>query len=333
MSSELINRGDQIQVAITPTSGGVDGGTYLTALVEIENSYPDRPVPVITPLGAREGIDDLLCSSSTPFTDADGDSLLVAYLWQVNGVDTMFTVDTVPSTEILAGELWTCTITLTDPDGASISGSASIIIRQMNPVWTQLWSEYLDQAVGAITANHSDGTQLSDSLQGQDCWRQTATYSAIYVPVSRTGSELEAVEVDFFWLGEYGEISLLPLSNIFGSNGAEDYFSIDLEYTSPSTSVGWSYGDWMTVDTEGTISSSSGHGNFGINQWQTLRVEYDYLLNQILVYIDGTLITDSNSIPLDQLQDTYVQLRSSGDTRTAIMDVCWGELTIYEGTP
>jgi len=245
----------------------------------------------------------------------------------------MFTVDTVPSTETLAGELWSCTITLTDPDGASISGSDSIIIRQMNPVWTQLWSESLDQVIGAITYTDSGGMQYSDSQQGQDCWRQTAGTSALYAPVSRSGSVLEAVEIEFLWLAEYGDISLLPLSNMFGTNGAEDYFSIDLEYYSNLPEIYWSYGDWMTVDASGLLSSSSSYGAFTLNQWQTLRVEYDYQLNQTLVYLDGVLVIDTTAIPLDDMQDTYVQIRSNNQRNGEVMDVCWGNLTIYEGTP
>ena len=359
LDADYFSRGDQVQVYLIPVSGGVQGVGYLSSLVQINNSYPVRPVPEISPVGAREGIDDLVCSNTESVVDPDGDSVTVSYTWTVNGLATMYTIDTVNSTDIQAGDVWACTITLTDSTGASISGSSSIVVRQTNPTWTLLWDSSLYDPNGPelafAFAESTNGQQfwhqMSTSNSVDDCWMmEGGGSSALYVPVSRSGSDLEAIEVDFYWYSNASSLqnpdqtlSVFPMSSAATGAGLRDFFGVRLYEvvvpgsTSQNTNMTLLQGAYMGagsgsnfVETNGTITSTAR------NQWQTLRVEYDQGLQEVTTYLNGTLIFEhpaASEDPVDfsLLDDTYVVLRAGSSTTG--FAVCWKDLIVYEGTP
>ena len=94
------------------------------------------PGVTITPTGAIEG-DGLVCTISTPSTDADGDALMYSVSWMLQGATyqgavqtTTETGDTIPAGLTVQGEVYTCMVTASD--GIDTSGVGSDVIT-INP--------------------------------------------------------------------------------------------------------------------------------------------------------------------------------------------------------
>ncbi|MEC7988059.1 MAG: hypothetical protein VX278_23020, partial [Myxococcota bacterium] len=246
-------------------------------------------------------------------------------------IDTMFTIDTVPSSELIYGDVWVCIITVTDSDGASVSGSSSTQIRQSEPNWTPFYSSSTLEINGSLSASDTDGTQESMTLNGEDCWSQNASWNVLSIPIPRSGSDLEAIEIDFYTASQ-SSFALMPLSGYSPSTTATDFLSVgfDPTFSDPMTV---SYGVEVSLDTEELLSVSQHPASFATNTWQTMRIEYDYLTNITSIYIDGTEFYSTDLLPLSDLQTDYLQLRSGFDCCSTPVDICWKDLVVYEGTP
>ncbi len=129
-------RDDLVVVTVTPTDG-TDTGTAVSDSITISNTPPTDPTVAIAPSAPMEGIDDLICGITAASTDADGDSINYTFYWEVDGYEypdadtastylgpftTTYTDDSVPSSDIVEGEIWTC-YAVAD-DGTNSSGEA-----------------------------------------------------------------------------------------------------------------------------------------------------------------------------------------------------------------
>jgi hypothetical protein len=103
-----------------------DPGTD-TVQVTQANRPPGSPVVEISPSspGANH---PLSCRITEPATDPDGDEVLYAYAWSVDGAPSDETSDTVSSADTRQGEEWTCTVAATDGALAGGSGSDTVTI-------------------------------------------------------------------------------------------------------------------------------------------------------------------------------------------------------------
>ncbi len=141
------DKGDVVVVTVTPSDGTDTGSPVSSSGLTIANTPPEAPSISLTPEDPEEGVDDLVCTVGTASYDIDGDSISYSFAWTVDGAgypsdwDTGFassgwtgptsthlTDDTVPAADLLAGELWTCTVTPDDgdDDGTSASVSATV---------------------------------------------------------------------------------------------------------------------------------------------------------------------------------------------------------------
>ena len=85
-------------VDATPNDGFDDGAVVSTSISgTVLNTSPTMPGVTITPTGAIEG-DGLVCTISTPSTDADGDTLTYTVSWMLQGATYMGTVQTTTET-------------------------------------------------------------------------------------------------------------------------------------------------------------------------------------------------------------------------------------------
>ncbi len=113
-------RGQTCRVDVV-ASDAWQSGPAGTTEITLGNSPPDAPVPSLLPLEPRAGLDDIACSITTRASDADGDPLAWRFSWEVDGTpytgtlaSTAVADDTVPAESTLAGETWTCVVTVTD---------------------------------------------------------------------------------------------------------------------------------------------------------------------------------------------------------------------------
>jgi hypothetical protein len=119
-------KGQEVYVEVVP-SDGIDNGVLVwSAVLTVANTAPSDPVVSLGPGSPVQGVDPLLCVVSGA-TDLDGDDVTYLFQWDVDGenydnVDTTnHPGDTVPGSETLAGEQWTCAVTALDGEDSSAS--------------------------------------------------------------------------------------------------------------------------------------------------------------------------------------------------------------------
>ena len=125
--SSRTERGDELQVSVTPYDAFEDGDSVLSGVVEIENSAPTEPGVTVTPT-SPEPEDNLTCSVTTDSTDADGDSINYFYRWYKDGVEHTVTTYVVSSSYTSHGETWTCEVTPSDGTDRGTPGTDSVTI-------------------------------------------------------------------------------------------------------------------------------------------------------------------------------------------------------------
>jgi hypothetical protein len=128
--------GEVVTCTVTPSDGS-DSGTPLSASLTIDNTAPVLDDVTLGPAPAYEG-DTLTCTPGTT-ADDDGETPTFSYGWDVDGVDTGETGDTLSSTAFDRDETVTCTVT---PHDASASGTAvasnSLLVSNTPPVVTSV---------------------------------------------------------------------------------------------------------------------------------------------------------------------------------------------------
>lgn len=149
--SAWFDKGDTVQVRITPDDGEEDGEPVDSATITVLNSPPSAPVVAIDPSDPVEGLDELWCELVTAATDADGDPVDHSFSWTVDGDDftsastTVHDDDTVPADETVADEDWTCTVATSDGEEAGGSDADTVTILSGDLDYSGLWE--LDSAV------------------------------------------------------------------------------------------------------------------------------------------------------------------------------------------
>jgi formylglycine-generating enzyme required for sulfatase activity len=125
------DRGDTVQVTVTPSDGVAFGASRSGSVVTVQNTAPTRPVVAISPSDPMEG-EALVCEVLSASGDTDGDSLTYSISWDVDGVaytdaaDGALVGDTVLAGEALAGETWTCAVAADDGAVSGIAASDSV---------------------------------------------------------------------------------------------------------------------------------------------------------------------------------------------------------------
>ncbi len=132
--SLYFDKGQVVSLTVTASDlYGVGAEEYreLTVL----NSPPLEPVVVVTPTGAMEQVDELLCEVSSPSLDVDNDPLGYTISWSVDGVlwtgqvlTTVWAGDTISALDTHAGEVWVCSVTPYDDEEEGAAATASTTI-------------------------------------------------------------------------------------------------------------------------------------------------------------------------------------------------------------
>ena len=92
----------------------------------ILNTPPSAFNAFIDPFNPVVGVDDLTCIVQS--NDIDGDNISLTYTWTVDNSITGFVTDTVPTSQIVDGETWVCTVVANDgtDDGTPVTASVTV---------------------------------------------------------------------------------------------------------------------------------------------------------------------------------------------------------------
>jgi hypothetical protein len=119
--------GDSVTcTAMVSDSSGIGASGSVSDI--IANRVPSTPIVSVTPTSPIGGQDDLLCSITTTSVDPDGQSVSYVYSWEIDGVATSYSTDTIAGSDTAASEEWTCFVIPFDGATNGISGSDSVTI-------------------------------------------------------------------------------------------------------------------------------------------------------------------------------------------------------------
>lgn len=125
--SAKTEKGDLVQVQITPYDSYEDGAPVTSPTVEVRNAQPTAPVVGVSP-EHPEPEDDLYCEVLTASTDADGDRVSYRYEWYRDGALTTITTNTVDSSYTAHGQGWECVVIPYDDESDGTSASDYVTI-------------------------------------------------------------------------------------------------------------------------------------------------------------------------------------------------------------
>ena len=135
------DKGDQIQVEVTPNDGSMNGNTTISSTITISNSLPSITSVIMSPLTLNN--ETIAVCAASGWNDADEDSENYQYSWQVNGVLQQDTDDS--SGPFNADDIVSCTITPNDGENSGLSLSSD------------------DVTVVAVDAPDADGDGVPDT--------------------------------------------------------------------------------------------------------------------------------------------------------------------------
>jgi hypothetical protein len=121
--------GEDIVCEGTASDGQADDSATVSA--PLLNTPPPQPIVSILPEGAATG--DLLQASVSADPDADGDTVSYTYEWLQDGVATVHTTSTVPSTATAKNEIWTVRAIPSDGTETGAAGEAFILVSNTPP--------------------------------------------------------------------------------------------------------------------------------------------------------------------------------------------------------
>ena len=170
------DKGEVVVVEVTPDDGSDAGDALASSGVTVSNTAPSAATVSIDPAEPGEGTDDLVCVVDDESTDLDGDDVSYTFVWDVDGSEfgsdtgssgpttSHHVGDTVPGSETVAGEEWTCTVTPDDGDDDGPDASDSVTV--ISGVFTFSTSQVIDGATVTCSGvtNTSSYTQCDDHL-------------------------------------------------------------------------------------------------------------------------------------------------------------------------
>ena len=272
--SGLFSTGDSVMVQLTPSDGSAFGTTVQLGPIVIANSPPTQPSISITPAIPTEATDDLICNIDAPSFDADGDAIQYLFSWTVNGssytsaTTTYEQSDTVPASDIIAGEDWTCTVTPSDGVDSGTPDSVMVTVQADDgcPLGFTLAFDITDDASNQITDDctwlwtnlFSLGTQFSfewwgnNQHYGPSTWDLSSTIISIdqsYQGCSGSNYNLPSNDgLYFMTLVQYNDLLHIHPYNDPAEDGTDFYYGrIQATHTQDDEIYAVGYNDWTTA--------------------------------------------------------------------------------------
>lgn len=127
-ATERVVRGAEVRVDVV-ASDGFGAGAFGSASVVVGDAAPEPPVAELVGGDPLERRHHLWCRAASVVTDPDGDVPTTTFAWTRNGVAHGGPVgrvavdgDTIPGSELVAGDVWSCTISVADAT-TTVSGT------------------------------------------------------------------------------------------------------------------------------------------------------------------------------------------------------------------
>ena len=140
--AQYFQKNQRVSLEITASDG--QNSTIQMAEILVSNTEPTPPGIVFVQQDAlqitqaRAGIDDIQCAIDIPSADVDGDSISYSVQWEESGVlwtssalSTIYPNDTIPSFELVSGQVFTCTMVPNDGEADGIGSSLSIDVLEV----------------------------------------------------------------------------------------------------------------------------------------------------------------------------------------------------------
>ena len=208
--SSYFEKGDQIDLVVTPDDGTEPGAPSSATSNAIVNTPPTAPEISIDP-GESAGGEDLVCRIDGISSDADGDPVTYTVVWLqdewiYSGTTTTdYAGDTVPGTAVSTGEVWTCVITPNDgeEDGESSTDKLTIGATNSEPVVDSIGLSPSDPATDdTVTATVSTSDDDGDTVTLSYDWTVNGS------SVAETGGSLDGAT--WFDKGDELEVTVTP---------------------------------------------------------------------------------------------------------------------------
>ena len=133
VNASYTTRGEAWKCVLT-ASDGHGGSSTAFDEVTIHNTPPTAPVVDVTP-DQPAATDNLVCSITTPSSDADGDVVSYTYAWYKNSaLQTGLTSNTIDHSYTGEGQTWRCVVTASDGAGGSASSYDQVSTASTLPV-------------------------------------------------------------------------------------------------------------------------------------------------------------------------------------------------------
>lgn len=235
LSSDAFDKGDNIQVSVTPFDGTERGLAVSSPVVTADNTPPQMDSVVLSPTELRT-LDTL--SAAVASTDVDGDTVTYDYAWFVDGVRVSATSDELDGTSFFdKGEDVYVVVTPNDgeEDGAALT-SASVSVKNTAPSITGATvspsTVTEESVVTCVPAGWTDDD--ADAEDYQYIW---------FVDSKRVGAS-STLDGDFFDKGEEVWCEVTPFdgdetgtavtsSRVTVGNTAPSITRVELSTTSP----------------------------------------------------------------------------------------------------
>ena len=194
--------GDSVVCTVTPNDGLIDGSSTSETIV-ISNTPPVVSSVSISPDPAYTN-DQL--SASAVFSDLDGDSLTLAYTWEVDGTEVQSGASTTLASSFFSkGETVSVSVVANDGANSSVAETTSILISNSIPtaptlsIYPAVPEEQTDDLLCSIDTSSSDDD--ADSVTYTFSWTvdgvqyssasSTATTSTVQAAETNGGEEWE----------------------------------------------------------------------------------------------------------------------------------------------
>lgn len=171
------DKGDTVQVELTPNDGEDDGAAVGSTVYTVQNSPPTAPEVVIDPEEPKSD-DDLWCEVVTESTDADEDDLEYEITWTRNGTDFggADTLDRegdyIDSDDTEDKDTWVCSVNVSDgTDDVTVTASVEVLDWAGPRNFTTCGQGgYLGPSQSACNSTYS-GTSLDSAVTVSNGWQ------------------------------------------------------------------------------------------------------------------------------------------------------------------
>ncbi|MEC8378725.1 MAG: Ig-like domain-containing protein [Myxococcota bacterium] len=250
------------------------------------NGLPTAPTVSITPDPSYTT--DALTANASGSTDPENQSISYNYAWELNGVPTSYTSQTVPSSATNKGDVWTVRVTPNDGYGDGPSGAASITIQNSPPV------------ISSVTITPSSGVTTSTALTCSETSSDADNDSLTIVfewdidgASAGTGSTLTLTPS----IASPNSVVTCTVTAEDGTDSSTDSASVNVDNSPPIVNtVTLTPDPAYTDDTMVATASGSDSDN------QTVALTYEWLVNGTPIQnggsntLDGTLFVKGDSV-------------------------------------